>query len=56
MRLFNRGGTNWYTKPWVAADKVRFRLLPDDFHMGEMLRSPSEIRKYNQLVGDPVGK
>ncbi len=46
----------FYTKPWVAADKVRFRLLPDDFHMGEMLCSPSEIRKYNQLVGDPVGK
>ena len=27
----------YYTKPWVAADKVRFKLMPSDFHIGEMI-------------------
>ena len=27
----------FYTKPWVAADKLIFHLLPADFDMGEIL-------------------
>ncbi len=46
----------YYAQPWVAANKVRFRLLPAGYHIGEMLCSPTEIMKYNQLVGNPVAK
>jgi len=30
--------------------------MPPSFQIPEMLCSPTEIRKYNQLVGDPVAK
>jgi hypothetical protein len=43
-----------YTKPWVALDKMRFELQPDDFDVREMICSPSEYLEYNKLVGDPV--
>jgi hypothetical protein len=43
-----------YTKPWIAIDKMRFRLLPDSFDVTEMLCSPSEIAKYNKFVGYPA--
>ena len=46
----------YYTKPWVAADKVRFKLMPSDFHIGEMICAPTEISRYNSLVGSPVAK
>jgi hypothetical protein len=46
----------FYSKPWIAADKVRFKLMPPSFQVPEMLCSPTEIRRYNQLVGDPVAK
>ena len=44
-----------YTKPWVALDKMRFELQPDDFDVREMLCSPSEVQEYNKVVTDPAG-
>jgi len=43
-----------YTKPWVALDRLRFRLLPESFDVTEMMCSPSQIAKYNRLVGYPA--
>jgi hypothetical protein len=43
-----------YTKPWVAVNKMPFRLLPDDFDVTEMMCSPTQILKYNDLFGFPA--
>jgi hypothetical protein len=43
-----------YTKPWVALDRLRFRRLPDNFDVTEMMCSPSEISKYNDFMGNPA--
>jgi hypothetical protein len=43
-----------YTKPWVALDKMRFELQPDDFDVREFICAPSEYRDYNKEVGDPA--
>ena len=43
-----------YTKPWVAVNKMPFRLLPDNFDVTEMMCSPTQISKYNQLFGFPA--
>jgi hypothetical protein len=43
-----------YTKPWVALDKMRFELQPDDFDVREFICAPSEYREYNKEVGDPA--
>jgi hypothetical protein len=45
----------YYTKPWVAADKLKFHLLPADFDMGEMYCSPSELANYMKQVATPTG-
>jgi hypothetical protein len=37
-----------YTKPWVALDKLRFRLKPPNFELAEMMCSPSELAEYNR--------
>ena len=44
----------FYTKPWVAADKLIFHLLPADFDMGEILCSPQEMEEYKKQVANPV--
>jgi len=44
----------FYTKPWVAADKLIFHLLPADFDMGEMICSPQEMEEYKNQVANPV--
>ena len=44
----------FYTKPWVAADKLIFHLLPADFDMGEMICSPQEMEEYKKQVANPV--
>lgn len=46
----------FYTKPWIAMNKMPFELRPADAPMGEQRCSPSEIAIYNQMVADPVGK
>ena len=43
-----------YTKPWVALDKMRFELQPDDFDVREMICAPSEYQGYEKEVGDPA--
>ena len=44
----------FYTKPWVAADKLIFHLLPGDFDMGEIICSPQEMEEYKKQVANPV--
>jgi hypothetical protein len=42
----------FYTKPWIAMDRFPLRRLPDDFHVREMVCSPSEYQKYlEKFVG-----
>jgi hypothetical protein len=41
-----------YTKPWVALDKYQFDLLPSNFDVREMIWSPSEFRRYNEMMGN----
>ena len=43
-----------YTKPWVALDKMRFEIQPDDFDVREFICAPSEYRDYNKELGDPA--
>jgi hypothetical protein len=43
-----------YTKPWVALDKMRFEIQPDDFDVREFICAPSEYKDYNKEVGDPA--
>jgi hypothetical protein len=43
-----------YTKPWVAVDKLRFKLKPPNFDVREMLCSPSEFAEYNKIIGKPA--
>ena len=43
-----------YATPWVALDKMRFEMQPDDFDVREMICAPSEYREYNEEVGDPA--
>jgi len=43
----------FYTKPWVALDKLSLRLQPRGLDIMEMECSPSETARYNKKVGDP---
>jgi hypothetical protein len=43
-----------YTKPWVALDKLRFKLQPPNFDVREMICSPSEFAEYNKVIGKPA--
>lgn len=45
----------FYTKPWIAAEKLTFHLLPADFDMGEMYCSPSEVANYMKQMATPSG-
>jgi hypothetical protein len=42
----------YYTKPWLAVDKLSFRLLPPNFQFFEMMCSPSEVAEYNKRHGN----
>jgi hypothetical protein len=42
-----------YAKPWVALDKLRFRLKPASFDLVEMICSPSEVAEYNRKHAAP---
>jgi hypothetical protein len=39
-----------YTKPWVARDKLPFRLMPADTDLMEMIPSASEAADYKRLM------
>lgn len=43
----------FYTKPWVALDKLKFTLRPRDTDLFEMLCSPSETAEYNRRHAAP---
>lgn len=43
-----------YTKPWVALDKLPFKLKPPNFDVREMMCSPSEFAEYNKIIGNPA--
>ena len=43
-----------YTKPWVATDKLQFKLQPSNFDVREMICSPSEFAEYNKIIGNPA--
>jgi hypothetical protein len=45
-----------YTKPWMALNKMQFRLLPPTTELQEMLCSPSEMAKYLQRHADRGSK
>ena len=45
-----------YTKPWLAMDKFPMRLLPNDLDVREMICSPSDLKSYNDVIGDPVSE
>jgi hypothetical protein len=40
--------------PWVALNKLRFRLKPANFDLVEMMCSPSELAEYNRRHGAPA--
>lgn len=44
----------FYTKPWVALDRMRLRLQPPNFDVREMECSPSETATYNKEFAAPA--
>ncbi len=44
----------YYSKPWVALDRLRLRLQPDTFDIREMECSPSETAAYNKEFAEPA--
>jgi hypothetical protein len=43
-----------YTKPWIALNKLPFRLQTAHFDVTEMLCSPAELAEYNKFIGGPA--
>jgi len=41
-----------YTKSWVALDKFVFERQPASFDVREMIWSPSEYKRYNEMMGN----
>ncbi len=46
----------YYTKPWLALDKLSLRLQSPHFDFFEQECSPSETKEYNEFYGDPASK
>ena len=46
----------YYTRPWVAQDKLKMRLLPPTTQIPEMMCSPSEIADYNKKHASRGGR
>jgi hypothetical protein len=44
----------FYTRPWVALNKLRFKLKPPNTEIREMIRSPSETEEYNKKMARPA--
>lgn len=45
-----------YTRPWVALNKLPFKLQSWQFDVTEMLCSPAELEEYNKFIGTPASK
>jgi len=43
-----------YTKPWIALNKLPFKLQTAHFDVTEMLCSPAELAEYNRFIGGPA--
>jgi hypothetical protein len=43
-----------YTRPWVALDKLPFKLQPPNTDIQEMICSPSETAEYNKRFARPA--
>ena len=43
-----------YTKRWVAMDKFPMKLEDPRVDVMEMYCSPSELERYNRLIGNPL--
>jgi hypothetical protein len=46
----------FYSKPWVAMNKMPFKLAPAGYQFQEMMCSPSELAEYNRRHANPGGK
>ena len=46
----------YYTKPWVALDKLSLRLQEPTFDFFEQECSPSQTREYNEFYGNPASE
>ena len=46
----------YYTRPWVALDKLPYRLQSASLEIPEQECVPSETAKYNQLFANPAAK
>jgi hypothetical protein len=46
----------YYTKPWVALDRLSLRLQSPTFDFFEQECSPSESKEYNDLYGEPASE
>jgi len=44
----------FYTRPWVALDRLSYRLQPPGFDIPEQECVPSETAKYNELFANPA--
>jgi len=44
----------YYTRPWVALDKLPYRLQPPGFDIPEQECVPSETAKYNEIFANPA--
>jgi hypothetical protein len=44
----------YYSKPWVALDRLPLRLQPDTFDIREMECSPSEFARYTKEFAEPA--
>lgn len=43
-----------YTKPWIALNKLPFRLQSPHFDVTEWMCSPTELKEYNEFIGNPA--
>jgi hypothetical protein len=44
----------YYSRPWIALDRLSYRLQSPSFEIPEQECVPSETAKYNRLFGDPA--
>jgi hypothetical protein len=45
-----------YTEPWLARDKMRLKLLPDNTEIMEMICAPTEAEEYKKTMANPLSK
>ena len=46
----------YYTKPWVALDRLSLRLQSPSFDFFEQECSPSQTKEYNEFYGEPASE